>query len=207
MQPGNKKNHGPKSFKRILLLLALTVILFLPQLCLAAMDEGRVRAAVIFHIITLTQWPEPKIPPDQPPHIIVLGEDPEGIATILAHKSQDSTTANKSILRVTSLTSLDEATVFITMLADCQVLYLTQDGLRFLPQIRALVHKRPILTIGETEEFCRNDTGMICLTIKAQKLAIQINHKLTSDIGFHFSAELLRHTVLIENGGAQNALP
>ena len=182
---------------RSLLFLVFTVILSLPRLSQAAMDEGRVRAAVIFHIIALTQWPQTNGSPIPSSSIIVLGQDESGIANVLNNKIKETTTANKTLRHVTSLTTLGEITTFKGLLADCQILYLTKDGMQYLPQLAPLVDKRPILTIGEVEEFCKKGPGMICLTIESQKLAIRINHQLTSDIGFHFSAELLRHAVLV----------
>ena len=182
---------------RSLLFLVFTLILSLPRLSLAAMDEGRVRAAVIFHIIALTQWPQTNDGPIPSSSIIVLGQDGSGIADILNNKIKETAAANRTLRRVTSLTTLGEITTFKGLLADCQLLYLTKDGMQYLPQLAPLIDKRPILTIGEVEEFCENGPGMICLTIESQKLAIRINHQLTSDIGFHFSAELLRHAVLV----------
>jgi hypothetical protein len=187
----------PASIGISLLLLVFTVILLLPRPSQAGMDEGRVRAAVIFHIISLTQWPQANGDPVPSSSIIVLGQDTSGIADILNNKIKETTSANRTLLRVTSLTTPGEITTFKGLLADCQILYLTQDGMQYLPQLAPIIDKRPILTIGETVEFCEKGPGMICITIESQKLAIHINYQLTSDNGFHFSAELLRHAVLV----------
>ena len=187
----------PASIGRSLLFLVFTVILLLPRHSQAAMDEGRVRAAVIFHIISLTQWPQANGGPVPSSSIIVLGQDASGIAEILNNKIKETTATNRTLRRVTSLASPGGITTFRSLLADCQILYLTKEGMQYLPQLEPLIDKRPILTIGEVEEFCEKGPGMICLTIESQKLAIRINHQLTSDLGFHFSAELLRHAVLV----------
>jgi hypothetical protein len=197
MQTGKIKNRRHQGVGKGLLLLAFLAILLLPRFSPAAMDEGRVRAAVIFHIISLTKWPEINTNPALSPTILILGQDPSGLADILTSKIKEAADADKTFLRVTSMTAPGEANAFANMLAGSQILYLTRDGMQYLPQLAPLVQKRPILTIGETEEFCENGTGMICLTIENQKLAIRINHKLTSETGFHFSAELLRHAVLV----------
>lgn len=197
MQTGKIKKRQHQGVGKGLLVLAFLVLLFLPRFSPAAMDEGRVRAAVIFHIISLTQWPGTNTNPAISPTILILGQDPSGLADILTNKIKEAADANKTFLRVTSITSPGEANAFANMLVGSQILYLTRDGMQYLPQLAPLVQKRAILTIGETEDFCENGSGMICLTIENQKLAIHINHKLTSETGFHFSAELLRHAVLV----------
>ncbi len=198
MQPGN---NILKRLSSALLLFAIATGLCLPHLCQAAIDEGRVRAAVILHIIALTQLPEPTVTPDQPLRMVVLGQDPGRLADILNAKMNEPAASTGKMVRASSFAAYDkngETETFANALRDCQVLYLTKDGMRYLPQLSALLTKRPILTIGETEEFCQNGDGMVCLTIKAQKLAIHINRKLAIDAGFHFGAELLRHAVLVD---------
>jgi hypothetical protein len=197
MLTGTLKKILPPKTRKLVLVLVSTIILLLPRFSPAAMDEGRVRAAVIFHIIALTQWPHANGESVPSPSILVLGQDASGIADILNSKIKETTAANRTPARVTSLTRPGDITTFKSLLADCQILYLTTDGMQYLSQLAPLVDKRPILTIGETEDFCEKSPGMICLTIENQKLAIRINHKLTSDIGFRFSAELLRHAVLV----------
>jgi hypothetical protein len=171
------------------------------------MDEGHIRAAVIFHIISLTQGLTPSDTKDateskaSPPpslHLVILGKDPGGLAAILADKAKTLTPATGTLLRVSSFTDYDAPKIFADVLNDCQVLYLTKDGMQYLPQIKNLLHSHPILTIGENEIFCQNSEGMICLSIQSQKLVIQINRKLANDVGFHFGAELLRHAVLVD---------
>jgi len=197
MLTGALKKTLPPVIRKWLLVLAITIILLPPRFSPAAMDEGRVRAAVIFHIVALTQWPQTNGEAVPSASIIVLGQDASGIADILNGKIKETTAINNTLLRVISLTTPGDITTFTNLLAGCRILYLTKDGMQYLSQLAPLVDKRPILTIGETEEFCEKGPGMICLTIENQKLAIRINHKVTSDIGFHFSAELLRHAVLV----------
>lgn len=197
MQTGKMTNRDHRGSKKGLLHLAFFFLLLFPHLSQAAMDEGRVRAAVIFHIINLTQWPGGNGVSPSSPAILILGKDPAGLADILAGKTRESAHGQKTPLRVTSMATFGEASTFAGLLTDFQLLYLTRDGMQYLSQLIPLVQKRPILTIGETEKFCESDIGMICLTIKNQKLVIQINHRLTSETGFHFSAELLRHTTLV----------
>lgn len=192
-----QKKILPENIGISLLFLVFTVILLLPRPSQADIDEGRIRAAVIFHIISLTQWPQANGDPVPSSSIIVLGQGGSGMADILNNKIKETTAANGTLRRVISLTTPGKITPLKDLLADCQIMYLTQDGMQYLPQLAPLIDKRPILTIGEVEDFCTKGPGMICLTIKNQKLAIQINHQLTSDLGFHFSAELLRHAVLV----------
>jgi hypothetical protein len=191
----------------IVLLFALTTFLIRPQSGQATMSEDHIRAAVIFHIISLTQGLTPpeamgeQEPTTNPPpslHLVVLGEDPGGLAAIIADKARTLITANGSMLRVSSLTDHDDPRRFADTLKDCRILYLTKDGMQYLPQIQKKLPSHPILTIGENEVFCQNNGGMICLAIQSQKLVIQINRKLATDAGFHFGAELLRHAVLVD---------
>lgn len=197
MQPGDIKTITLRNSRKTLLFLLVIAIHYLPCFSQAAMDEGRVRAAVIFHIIALTQWPESSGKPDFSRCILVLGQDPSGIAGILATRIKEGNGKGKGSLRITALTDPGEMTGFKKMLADCQILYLTRDGMQYLPLLSPLLAHRSILTISEIEEFCDGGAGMICLTIKNQRLSIQINHQLASGAGFHFSAELLRHAVLV----------
>lgn len=171
------------------------------------MSEDHIRAAVIFHIISLTQgltppetMEETESTTNPPPslHLVILGKDPGGLAAIIADKAKTLIPANGSMLRVSSLTDDDDPRSFANTLKDCRILYLTKDGMQYLPQIQKKLPSHPILTIGENEVFCQNNGGMICLAIQSQKLVIQINRKLATDAGFHFGAELLRHAVLVD---------
>lgn len=191
-------NHIIRRLKGYLLLLPLITGAFLPHLCQAAMNEGQVRAAVIFHIIALTQGPESKIPHHTLSRIVVVGKDPGGLADTLTGKIKESAAATGKIIFIPSLATADQTKALTVALQECQVLYLTRDGMQYLSQIPSLLPQQPILTIGETKDFCENGTGMICLTIENQKLAIHINRKLATEAGFNFSAELLRHAVLID---------
>lgn len=191
-------NLNIQRLKAVFFFLALATGLFLPQACRAAMNEGQVRAAVIFRIISLTHGSNSKIPHDTFPRIVVVGKDPGGLADTLAGKMKESAASTGKIIAITSLTTSDQLKALSVGLQECQVLYLTRDGMQYLSQLPALLPGQPILTIGETKEFCEDGDGMICLTIEGQKLAIHINRKLASEAGFNFSAELLRHAVLID---------
>jgi len=171
------------------------------------MNEDHIRAAVIFHIISLTQGLTPAnthettestTPTPQSLHLVILGKDPGGLAAILTAKAQTRIPAASTGLRISSLPDYDDPKGFADTLRDCRILYLTKDGMQYLPQIKTLRPAHPILTIGENEIFCQNSVGMICLAIQSQKLVIQINRGLATDAGFHFGAELLRHAVLVD---------
>jgi hypothetical protein len=202
MRFGNTNDTLFRTIPMKLMFLVFAVLLFLHHPGEAALDEGRVRAAVIFHIVSLTQWPGAHAEPSQSrnfsPSIILLGKDPFGIADVLSRNMRENpSSTNKIILQVTSLKSPGDVALFENILATNQILYLTSDGMQYLPQIAHLLKKRPILTIGETESFCENGLGMVCLTTESQRLIIHINNKLSTDIGFYFSAELLRHAILV----------
>jgi hypothetical protein len=202
MRFGNTNDTLFRAISRKLMFLAFAVLLLLHQPAAAALDEGRVRAAVIFHIVSLTQWPGAHAEPAQSrilsPSIILLGKDPFGIADVLSKNMKENpSSTNKLILQVTSLKNPGDVALFENVLASNQILYLTSDGMQYLPQIAPLLKKRAILTIGETESFCENGVGMVCLTTESQRLIIHINHRLSTEIGFYFSAELLRHAILV----------
>ncbi len=202
MRFGNTSDTLFRAIPMKLMFLVFAVLLFLHHPVEAALDEGRVRAAVIFHIVSLTQWPgahaEQSPSRNFFPSIVLLGKDPFGIADVLSRNMKENpSSTNKIILQVTSLKSPGDLALFENILATNQILYLTSDGMQYLPQIAPLLKKRPILTIGETESFCENGDGMVCLTTESQRLIIHINHKLSTDIGFYFSAELLRHAILV----------
>lgn len=171
------------------------------------MNEDHVRAAVIFHIISLTQGltppetmvkTEPSTTPSPSLHLVILGKDPGGLASIIADKAKALIPADGAPLRVSSLADDDDPKSFADTMKDCRILYLTKDGMQYLPQIKKNLPSHPILTIGEDENFCQNNGGMICIAIQSKKLLIQINRKLATDAGFHFGAELLRHAVLVD---------
>ena len=201
MRMSYNKKAPIRNARQTPLVLMFLVILFLPRFVLAAIAEGQMRADIIFHILSLTQWPQKLTEspgcPILTPTILIVGQDTDDIARILTEKIKHSTDSNKTILSVSSLPSPDSSLAIEKKLTDCRILYFTRNGMKYLPQFTPLISQRPILTIGETEIFCKNGTGMIGLIKNNQNIAIHINHRLTSAADFFFSADLLRHAILV----------
>jgi hypothetical protein len=181
-----------------LLRAALWLALLIPSLpgATAAEPAGepQVKAVFLFKFADFVQWPSEAFPDPEAPFVIgVLGRDPFGAyleATVAGEKIAGRPIQIQRYRRVEEI-------------RNCQMLFISRSETERLDTILSSLAARPILTVGETEGFCRKNGQIEFLTV-GNKLRFRINNEAAGRSRLMISARLLRLAVeVIEQPGAR----
>ncbi len=129
-----------------------------------AISPYQVKAAFIYNFIKFVEWPTTTFNDSKSPYVVgVLGKDPFGLELDYAMKNK---TVNGRPIVVRRIT--DEK------MNQCHLLFISSSEKRRLKSIFEQLKDKPILTLGETEEFAQTG-GMINFVIEENKVRFQIN--------------------------------
>ena len=169
--------------------IILAVLVMLPQIGSAwpvaaqasSPNEYAVKAAFLFHFGQFVEWPERAFQNANSPVVYcTIGEDP-------FHGALDETLKGKTIdardLQVRHLKDGSEA-------QGCHVAFIGKTGKRRVTDELASLGSNPVLTIGETEEFAKNN-GMIAFCMEENKIRFNINLGAAEKANLKISARLL----------------
>lgn len=144
-------------------------------------NEYAVKAAFLFHFAQFVEWPEGTFQNANSPVVYcTVGEDP-------FHGALDETLKGKTI---------DARTFLVKHLKDgseaqgCHVAFIGKAGKRRVTDELASLGTNPVLTIGETEQFVK-DNGMIAFCVEENKIRFDINLKAAERANLKISARLL----------------
>lgn len=178
----------------------------------AAIDEvkaAQVKAAWLKNIAALTTWPQDKAilektdERDSPIVIGVLGSDPNGVISFL--RSRINTPKGLlaqgrplQLLEVKLPVGDLERDSIVSLLAACDLLFLSADGESDWTQIKPLIELMPIVTVSEFEDFARQG-GVIEYFIDVDKgrVFMIVNIDAMKRAGVVLSARLLSLTNVI----------
>jgi hypothetical protein len=157
-------------------------------------NEYQVKAAFLYNLAVLTEWPTNALPAGDSPLVIgVLGADPFGAVL-------DETLRNKRIgphpVRVARFARVEDV-------RDCHLLFVAGAEDARLPAIITALANRPILTVGDVERFGARG-GMVRLAKRADgTIGLRINPGAAQRAGLKLSSRLLRLATLVttEEGG------
>ena len=129
--------------------------------------EFEVKAALLVKFAEYTDWPEA----GTPICIGVLGEDPFGkdLDEAVAGKVIQSPAGQKRTLTI-------KRSKNVTDLKSCDVLFIGKSEKDQLPQIFKTLGNSTILTVGDTDGFCKR-RGIINFILKDGKIKYEINKK------------------------------
>lgn len=172
----------PGRVPRGVFLLLLLFCCGVPQTS-AQTKEYQLKAAFLFNFAQFTDLPESAFTSTNAPFVIgIFGDNPFG--TALEEITRDEEIAGHKF-EVRSLKSPAEARA-------CQMVFIPRDETDRWPQIRRSLGNRPVVTVGESENFSDAAGGMIRLYIQGNRVRFRINTDAAKTAGISFSSKLLR---------------
>lgn len=144
--------------------------------------EYQVKAVFLFNLVQFVQWP-PQAFPAPGTHLVigVLGEDPFGgylDETLRGERVNNRPLVVQRYRRVSDIKT-------------CHVLFVSRSGAESLEQVFAALRGRPVLTVGDAEDFIARG-GMIRLVTENNKIRIRLNLAAVRAAGLTISSKLLR---------------
>ena len=154
-----------------------------------AQDEFAVRAAFIFNLTKYVEWPHA----GNQLTIGFLGDGPMGeiLKQTLSGKSSEARPIN--VVLAPSDVELEH----------CDLLYVAYASSRKNREVIERLHKREVLTVGETDGFVK-ERGMVGLVKKGNQIQIQINLEAARVAGIKVSSRLLSVATVIDNANAES---
>jgi hypothetical protein len=171
-----------------ILLLSIAV----PTAAGAALSEYQVKAALIYNLAKFVEWPTSALPDSQPSIVLcILGQDPFGA-------NLQQTIAGKMVHgRALEMRRIRE----IGAAQGCHILFISSSERSRLPQILDAFQKRPVVTIGEMDQFAQLG-GMVNLIIEENRVQFEINIDTAERAGLTISSRALKLARIVRSGGA-----
>jgi hypothetical protein len=144
--------------------------------------EYEVKAAFIYNFAKYVRWPEASTSETTKPFVIgVIGRDPFGQALDDAIRGQSLQGRAVSVKRFGTVEEV----------ADCDILFISSSEKNNLPRILEVLHRAPVLTIGDMDRFAERG-GMINLTTEEARVRFEINVEAAERAGLKPGSQLLR---------------
>jgi YfiR/HmsC-like len=179
-----RKRRTGKRFGRALALLGLMAGLLRVNSGFAEdspVSEYQVKAIFLFNFAKYVDWPATAFTNAATPITIgVLGTDPFG--DNLQNMVKGKTINGRTFL-VKHLTADSD-------LSGCQILFISDSEASRMGEILAKAGALPILTVGEGEDFAKND-GIIHFILKDGKVRLEIDLTSVKKTGLAISSKLL----------------
>jgi hypothetical protein len=150
--------------------------------------EYRVKAAFLLNFCQFVFWPDrlPGEKTDEPLFLCVIGENP--------FKSNLETIAGK---RVRGRPLVVKFASSVDTIGLCHLLFVGKSNPKELAAILEKVKTKPILTVGEMEDFARQG-GMISFVEIDNKIRFEVNPKSAESAGLKISSQLLKLAIISE---------
>lgn len=168
--------------------IPVILLLFLGDLSADGVKEYSVKAALALNFARFTEWPANTIYIKENIHLCVIGnsEVEEAFAEI------DNKPVGERHLKINNIDDLPE-------LKNCHLVYVGYSEKRRLPEVFAAIKDKPVLTIGEMDEFTSLG-GIINLEIQERKIRFQINLDAANNANLRISARVLKLANLVKSG-------
>jgi hypothetical protein len=146
--------------------------------------EYQLKALFVYNFGTFIEWPEGTFADAKAPFVIgVLGSASADLISTLNQIAASKTIGERKIV-IERYKSIDE-------MKDCQVLFVSRSvPLQQQSKIIETVGSRPILTVGESQNFATNG-GDVNFFIDANKIRFEINLEATKQQNLKINARLL----------------
>lgn len=173
------------------LLLFLLSLLIAPVARSQEVPADQLKAAFLYNFVRFVEWPTNALGAESTPMIIgVVSREGDKFADNLATLLKEKKAHNHPLV-VKKLTTVAEA-------ASCHVVFVSDNDTR-RSQVADLIHKKPILLVGEAEDFL-DIGGMINIVQEGKQLRFDINLKSAEESGLTVSSHLLRLARTIKKG-------
>ena len=156
----------------------------------APAPQHQIEAVFLFHFAQFVSWPPQAFPDAGAPLVIgVLGEDPFG--TYLDEVVRGETVGGRplAVRRYRRAEDVDA----------CHILFVGRDEARHLARLLPQLGRRPVLTVGETDDFARRG-GMVQFVEERGKIRLRINVEAARTTGLSISSKLLRLADVVTTG-------
>lgn len=156
-----------------------------------AVDDDRatrLKAAYIFQIAQLTEWPEDSFAETGDSLCIgIVGDDPNDMAGYF--RGAPDLRVHGRPLRVVSFGGSE-------MVPAAELLHIVFFTAGTAPDTTR-VWPSGVLVAGETDQFCR-EGGMVGFVPAGPRIRIEVNPRMVTEAGIRLSAEFLRHATLVD---------
>ncbi|HET6568642.1 MAG TPA: YfiR family protein [Rhodothermales bacterium] len=143
--------------------------------------EYQVKAVFLYHFTEFVTWPRSAFPEAQAPLVIgVLGDDPFGA---YLDETVRGEMVNGHPLVVRRYDRVEQV-------EGCQILFVSPSEAGRLGRILSRTSDRPLLTVGDTDDFAR-DGGIIQFVTVRGKIRLRINVDAARSAGLTISSKLL----------------
>ena len=160
----------------------------------APADEAQIKAAFVYNFLKFVEWPAQVFQrPDEPLVVGIVGEGPmaEAAERLLAAKLVG---AHRLMVRQVNW---DEP------LSGVHAVLVTERDSKKIRHVLDGVSSRPILSIGEGEEFASSG-GVIGLVIEERKVRFDIDMDVAEAAGLKVSSKLLALTRIVHSKKTKN---
>jgi hypothetical protein len=151
-----------------------------------AVSAEQLKAAFLYNFVRFVEWPTNAFSSDSTPIVLgVIGRDSEKFSSDLSTLLKEKKAHNRSFV-VKKLSTPAEA-------AACNVVFVSDGDARRAGQVAEATAKKPILLVGEIDDFLQNG-GMINIVQdeKQKQLRFDINSKAAEQANLTISSHLLR---------------
>lgn len=142
------------------------------------LEEGHVKAAVLFNFAKFVQWPADR--QDGPIVIGIVGDDL--FAELVGQVTRGKSVQGREIV-TRRLGHQDDVT-------GCHVLFIGGADARWTPGLLGRLESVPVLTVGETAQFIR-DGGIARLFMERNRVQFQISRASAEKAGIKVHSQLL----------------
>jgi hypothetical protein len=184
-----------------LLCVALSLVCAPAALCdePGSIQEYQIKAAFLYNFLKFVDWPKEAMPDgNEPVTIGIIGKDPFGQA-FEPVKDKDVRGKKVVVKRFKSIADLkklgesgkDELDRQIEAVKKCHLLFVCSSEKEYLKDIVNAVKYRPVLTVGDTEEFLQSG-GIISFVMEDQKVRFEVNLTAAEHAKLKIRSQLLR---------------
>lgn len=174
----------PRLVQFPLVALALAFSALCPRAALAQTSrEYDLKAVLVYNFAQFVEWPASAFPSSTAPLVIgILGHDPFGRVLDDLVKQEPADRRRIVIERHRSLDTIGH----------CHILFIEAGEQRNFPRILAALRGRPVLTVGDFDDFALRGGMIRFLKNPADKITLRINLEAARAAGLNISAQLLR---------------
>ena len=177
------------------LLLVMSMFVAAPLSAQDAVPADQLKAAFLYNFARFVEWPASAFATESTPLTLgVFGTD--DFTSTLATALKDKKAHNRSFV-VKKLSAVSDA-------ADCQIVFLASTEGRRAAQVADATKKKPVLLVGESDDFLNNG-GMINIVQdeKQKQLRFDVSPKTAEEAGLTISSHLLRLARNTTKGGSK----
>ena len=153
-----------------------------------SLEEYTLKAAFILNFAKFTHWPDNAFNSSHSTvHVCVIGDPSlENTFQVIQGKKIEKRTLNVTVMQQPT----DDM--------HCDILFISRYATASVSTTIARFQKRPVLIIGETENFARSG-GTITFREQKDKLRFEINRDAALQHGLKFSSKLLQLAIIADN--------